>query len=564
MSDGNRYTPNLHVPRHLRPRVVSDAWRVMRAQNSFRARRYAPSPNLGQPHSVPFVHLVGPRRSPIVSKKSSGRRSTAPCCYCVFCIYSHAVMGHGTSNTCPYKYRNSAIPFSVLRFFEGFRAVNRNPSPCKTSCLNADVALVGDTLVVLLGPAHWWDGAGLKITKQALKGHLIGIVIFPLEKVSDMSSPANIGCPRIGCILDGFIQRDGEEGRLSLVLFLFQRFIDFILYPRTVNGMLRKDDQEFIIEPYRLINAVSEFVSNFQIFRSKPAANVFALQIGIEPLGKLLILTGIADKAGVVLDRVLSQGTDIGNEGVGQASLTQECLRDVSFRPQEGICPDGRGATMKDGFQSLHRSQVNISKDCPSYIGSDEVSSDEVSSAEVGSAEVGFAEVGFAEVGFSEVGSAEVGSDEVGSTEVGSTEVGSAEVGYAEVGFAEVGSAEVGSAEVGFSEVGSAEVGFSEVGFAKTGSAEVGIYEVGFSEVGSAEVGSAEVGSAEVGIYDIGSAEVNENFWMLNSPCVPDFYSLLEKICFIFPSLCGGIHRGLHLIRLETRCLNADVVRGAL
>src|SRR5207244_2510375 len=133
--------------------------------------------------------------------------------------------------------------------------------------------------------------------------------------------------------------------------FLFQRLFDFILYPRTVNGMLRKDDQEFIIEPYRLINAVSEFVSNFQIFRSKPAAYVFTLQIGIEPLGKLLILTGITDKAGVVLNGVLSQGTDIGNEGIGQASLTQEGLRDVSFRPQEGICPDGRRPPVEDSFQ---------------------------------------------------------------------------------------------------------------------------------------------------------------------------------------------------------------------
>jgi hypothetical protein len=58
--------------------------------------------------------------------------------------------------------------------------------------------------------AHWWDGA-VKITEQALKGHLIGIVIFPLAKVS-----------------------------------------------------------------------------NIQIFRSIPAANIFALQIGIEPLGELL------------------------------------------------------------------------------------------------------------------------------------------------------------------------------------------------------------------------------------------------------------------------------------
>ena len=410
-------------------------------------------------------------------------------------------MGHSTSKPCHDKYINSAIPCSVWWFVEGFKLTNRNPSTYKTPCLNADVARVGKTLVVILGLAHWWDGAGLKITKQALKGHLIGIVLFPLGKVPNVPLSANSGCPRIGCILDGFIQRDGEEGRLSLVLFLFQRLFDFILYPRTVNGMLRKDDQEFIIEPYRLINAVSEFVSNFQILRSKPAANVFALQIGIKPLGELLVFAGIANKARVVLNGVLSQRTDIGDEGIGLACLTQELLKDVSFRPQEGIRPDGRRTLMDDGFQSFHRSQVNISKDCPSYSGS------------------------------AEVGSAEVGIDEVGSAEVGSVEVGSA---------------------------------------------EVGIDEVGIDEVGSAEVGSAEVGSAEF----------NEYLWMLISPCIPDLYSLLEKIklllightvvhllcgafiierhrpickmtpfCLIFPGVCGGIHRGLLFVRLESPCL---------
>ncbi len=416
-------------------------------------------------------------------------------------------MGHSTSKPCHDKYINSANPFSLLWFFEGFKLTNnKNPSKYKTPCLNTDVARVGNTLVVLLGLAHGWNCVGLKITKQAPKGHLIGIVLFPLGKVPNVPLSSNSGCPRIGCILDGFIQRDGEESRLSLVLFLFQRLFDFILYPRTVNGMLRKDDQEFVIEPDRLINAASEFVSNFQIFRSKPAANVFASQIGIEPLGELLVFAGIANKARVVLNGVLSQRTDIGDEGIGLACLTQELLKDVSFRPQEGIRPDGRRTLMDDGFQSFHRSQVNISKDCPSYSGS-----------------------------------------------------------------AEVGSAEVGSAEVDSAEVGSAEMGSAEVGFA----------EVGIDEVGSAEVGSAEVGSAEVG-----SAEFNEYLWMLISPCIPDLYSLLEKIklllightvvhllcgafiierhrpickmtpfCLIFPGVCGGIHRGLLFVRLETPCL---------
>ena len=59
---------------------------------------------------------------------------------------------------------------------------------------------------------------------------------------------------------------------------------------------------------------------------------------------------------------------------------------------------------MDDGFQSLHRSQVNISKDCPSYCSSGEVGIDEVGSIEAGSIEAGSGEVGIDEVGIDEVG----------------------------------------------------------------------------------------------------------------------------------------------------------------
>jgi hypothetical protein len=108
-----------------------------------------------------------------------------------------------------------------------------------------------------------------------------------------MSSPANIGCPCLGGLHDDIVQFNGEENELFLTLFLFKCRFDFRFDPITLDGLVRKDDQEFVIEPDRLINAVSEFVSNFQIFRSKPAAYVFTLQIGIEPLGELLVFAGI-------------------------------------------------------------------------------------------------------------------------------------------------------------------------------------------------------------------------------------------------------------------------------
>ena len=171
--------------------------------------------NLINHHGLLLVHQVGLRLPQIVSKKSRGCRCAASCGYRVFCVFSQAAMGHGTSKPskpCSYKYRSSVIALSVLRLFEGSRATNREPSKYKTPCLNTDIALIGNTFVVPLGLAHWWDGASLKITNQAPKGHLIGIVLFPLGKVPNVPLSSNSGCPRIGCILDGFIQRDGEEG----------------------------------------------------------------------------------------------------------------------------------------------------------------------------------------------------------------------------------------------------------------------------------------------------------------------------------------------------------------
>ncbi len=90
----------------------------------------------------------------------------------------------------------------------------------QTRCFNVHVTLVGRWLSVLLGCVCWWV-FGLQITHQPLQAFLVGIVLFPVCKVPNVPLSSNSGCPRIGCILDGFIQRDGEEGRLSLILFLF-------------------------------------------------------------------------------------------------------------------------------------------------------------------------------------------------------------------------------------------------------------------------------------------------------------------------------------------------------
>ena len=53
--------------------------------------------NLINHNGLPLVYQVEPRPSQIVSKKSRGCRCAASCGYRVFCVFSYAVMGHGTS-----------------------------------------------------------------------------------------------------------------------------------------------------------------------------------------------------------------------------------------------------------------------------------------------------------------------------------------------------------------------------------------------------------------------------------------------------------------------------------
>src|SRR5256885_596020 len=100
---------------------------------------------------------------------------------------------------------------------------------------------VGKELCVLLDDFYWWDATGLKITQQALKSSLIGIVLFPPDKVSDMSFLADSSCPCFGCLHNDLIQFEGEEHWLALCLLLFQGLVDFVFNPGTFDGILRKD-----------------------------------------------------------------------------------------------------------------------------------------------------------------------------------------------------------------------------------------------------------------------------------------------------------------------------------
>ena len=58
------------------------------------------------------------------------------------------------------------------------------------------------------------------------------------------------------------------------------------------------------------INASLDMLTNLEIFRSKPAAHVVGLQVGIQPLGKGLVFSQIANEAGVELNGLWGEGSE--------------------------------------------------------------------------------------------------------------------------------------------------------------------------------------------------------------------------------------------------------------
>src|SRR5208283_2688266 len=103
--------------------------------------------------------------------------------------------------------------------------------------------------------------------------------------------------------------------------------------------------------------------------RREPAAHAFGLQVGMEPLGKLLVFRRVTDEAGVELKRLSGERMHVHDEVVGNATSAQKHLRNLATRFVDGINADGGRTLVPDGFEALSATEINISKVrccCPS------------------------------------------------------------------------------------------------------------------------------------------------------------------------------------------------------
>ena len=296
-------------------------------------------------------------------------------------------------------------------------------------------------------------GSSFQIAEQASEGLLVVVVVLPAGEVGNVSHTFDMCCPTRCALHDGIVKANGKEYQGVFLILFGKGGFDLEFYPRACDRVLREHQQQLVVLANGLIDALPDLVASLHVFWGKPAAHAFALQVGIQPVGKLLVAAGIANEAGVVLDGMSNQGVHIGEEILWHTGFAQKCFGNASLGAVDGVNTNARWAFVLYCFQSFHGAQIDINKICPS-----DSSTIEVGMAEGGTAEVGTAEVGMAEGGTTEGGTAEVGTAEVGKAEVGTGEVGTVEISMVEISMVEAGMVEVGTVEVDKAEVGKAEV----------------------------------------------------------------------------------------------------------
>jgi len=219
---------------------------------------------------------------------------------------------------------------------------------------------------------------GLKIKQQALESLLVGVLIFPPAKVFNMTGTTDIDGPGQIRLLHQLIQRDGEQHQFVLLLFLLKSSHDFSLNPFAVDRMFREDYQELIVQANRLINTMPKIITDLQALRSKATTHAVALQVSVQPFSKVLVLASIANKAGVVLDRMGHQRTHVDDEVLWNTSSAQKDLGNMARGAVDGINANRRWISMLHCLKPFHGTQINVIELCPSYFCAAEIGTTEV------------------------------------------------------------------------------------------------------------------------------------------------------------------------------------------
>ena len=109
---------------------------------------------------------------------------------------------------------------------------------------------------------------------------------------------------------------------------LFSRSLEarfhFVAHPSTLNGLLGQDHEQLLVQPNRLIDALAEWITNFEVVGSKTSTALLCFGGRLKSFGKFLVLGRIADEAGVKLDRLVQERRQVINQYVGKTTTSEK------------------------------------------------------------------------------------------------------------------------------------------------------------------------------------------------------------------------------------------------
>src|SRR5262249_46261288 len=126
--------------------------------------------------------------------------------------------------------------------------------------------------------------------------------VLPLAKVADVSISSQLCCPCLCRLHNTGIQPDRKEHFALLSALLLEGGVHLVSNPFTANAILRKQQQQLIMQVNSLVNALAYPIPNFHILWCKPAPDTFRLQVGMQSMSKHFILIGVRDEARIILN----------------------------------------------------------------------------------------------------------------------------------------------------------------------------------------------------------------------------------------------------------------------
>src|SRR5579864_8252882 len=92
-----------------------------------------------------------------------------------------------------------------------------------------------------------------------------------------------------------------------------------------------------------IVNLFMQLLAALHIVRSEPAAYTFGLEVCIQPLGEDLVFAGVADKAGVELDRAVHGANEVNKNRRSRPRPSEKRLESCPVSVQGYQCRLSKG-----------------------------------------------------------------------------------------------------------------------------------------------------------------------------------------------------------------------------